>query len=448
MNGHTRRYLQAKRWLADPEQHNFSRGHGTFLFRSPNQQGGRLNFAVAICADFTDDEHVLLLRKDIETHVQALDLMFVLQMNQDQNAVQFRTAVKAYFKPHTMLGSVSLVETDKSALVFVNNAALDVTTSEFGRCATHFHFNATTATALDGPATYAIEHHGGYDHKSAVFRDNRQAAFWVDYVPLQRASSMHGSGEPQPFRSAKCAPLADGGPLHFTEIPPIIHWLLTTWQAALPQLRDQALQNFVMPIQPRIAAVADLVAAVGEAIAWWRNSLGGDEHNARRLMHLFADRIPGNEPLLWKAEGGVIKLLRSFVLLLLGDKREVALSTSPCAHVEIDSRPIAFVTGGNDRTWRTVASMFYDTQRPQIEGVGIRPFLVIDHADGDTPWTAEYIADEITGEERGEVYDIRYTPKVGLRCGGTSVLYNDLCAASSYSDGVAAVHARVDAALQ
>jgi hypothetical protein len=101
-NTGSRRYLQMKRGLADSEQNDLTHGREAFLFASPDQRDGRrLNFAVGICADFTNKQHVLQLRREMAKHpdVLALDLMFLLQMNENQDALQFRTAVAAYFDP-------------------------------------------------------------------------------------------------------------------------------------------------------------------------------------------------------------------------------------------------------------------------------------------------------------------------------------------------------------
>jgi hypothetical protein len=188
---HTHRYLQLKRGLSDAEHNDFTHGVESFLFRSPDQRDGRrLNFAVGICADFTNRDRVLHWRRQAGVHenVTALDLMLLLQMNANQEAVQFRTAVSAYFEPPVPLVApeVTLIPTDKSALVFVNQAATDATGATFGRSSVHFHFDGVVLKRSDGAPTFFLEDQSGYLHHSAIFREDRSSAYLVEYVPLHR----------------------------------------------------------------------------------------------------------------------------------------------------------------------------------------------------------------------------------------------------------------------
>ena len=448
----TQRYLQLKRSLSDAEQQEFAAGTEALVFTSPKQIGAvRLNFAVAICSDFTNDERVMLFRRAMaESDVGSLELLFLLQMNEDQDALQFRTAIRAFYRPVSELTpNEPLTDTDKCALVFVNNASKTADAGAFGRSAFHFRFGQlTTARPNDSQPTIAIEEQGGHDYRAAVFRENRASAYWVEFVPLHRVATMPGSGERRPFRQALHADLTrDSRTLAFHELPAVIHWLLSSWDAAGRSITDDANMNFEMNDDAKAAAIVALAAAWNAAIAWWRSMFGSDDNRARQLALLLNPHISADEPRRWGMEASFARMLRAFLLLTTGKEREVHRSDESCAHVKLDGTLIAFVSGGGDSTWRTIAQQYYTKWRTRLDALGVDPLLVVQDTTGTPPWNARYEPADITGGD--DPRSITASPRLRrVRCASAAPLYDLLCSSPGWQQGSESVAATVDEVLK
>jgi hypothetical protein len=452
----TRRYLQLKRGLSDPEMNDFTRGVTSYCFVSSDQHPGRrLNFSVGICADFTNRDRVLRLRREMANHpeIGALDLMFLLQMNRDQEAVQFRSAVGAYFEPPVAAAApeATFIATDKSALVFVNRAAPDANPATYGRSAVHFPFNQQAIKRSDGARTFFLDDQSGFHHHSAVFREDRASVYFLEYVPLQlRIVGAAGTNEPSIFRSALfCDLRQQPGELAFIEISAITHWLLRTWENAETVIAGEAVTNFRMTDVAKDAAIMSWKQLWRDAIEWWRSRLGANDDQARRQVSILARDTKGIEPRRWGLDTTVRLLLRSFVLLGIGRQRNIDVCGNACASIDIDSRSIAFVSGRGSWTWRVAADQYYAAQRTLLDALGIRPLLVLQETAGDAPWNQIHdLPPDITAPEHDNPDDITRPPRPrALRCTGTAQLYDLLCEAASFQQGAATIALRVDEVL-
>lgn len=451
----TRRYLQMKRGLADSEQNDLTHGREAFLFASPDQRDGRrLNFAVGICADFTNKQHVLQLRREMAKHadVLALDLMFLLQMNEKQDALQFRTAVAAYFDPPVapVAPDATLMSTDKSALVFLNQAAGADDAAKFGRSAVHFHYNKVLAARAEGAPTFCIESHPGHDHHSAVFREDRPSAYLVEYVPLHRRNAgPPGSNEAAIFRSASYADLsAPAQQLTFTEIAPVVHWLLRRWEADEAAIAADAEINFRASSGDKKAAIAKWRQAWLTGIEWWRSRLH-DDNAARRQLALLVGTLNGREPRRWAIEESVRLLLRAFVLIQLGTERPRALCGHECGNVTVGETVIAFVSGRRRKSWKTVVDQFYAAHRTSLDALGVAPLLIVQETNVEPPWNHTYeLPEDVTGDGLAHVDDFTVGLRaLTVRCGGSATLYEELCDSGSFSDACSAIAARINEVL-
>lgn len=453
-----RRYLQLKRGLSDPEMNDFTRGTVSYCFVSPDQHPGRrLNFAIGICADFTNRDRVLHLRREMANHpeIAALDLMFLLQMNRDQEAVQFRSAVGAYFEPPVPEAApeATFIATSESALVFINRAAPDANPATYGRSAVHFPFNQQAIKRSDGAPTFFVDDHSGFYHHSAVFREDRPCIYFLEYVPLQRRIvGAAGTNEPPIFRSALFCDLRQltGDELAFIEISPVIHWLLRTWECAELGIAQEAMANFRMiDVNAKSAAIASWRQSWRNAIEWWRTKLGGNDDQARRQMSILARDRKGLEPRRWHLDATVRLLLRSFLLLDIGNQRNIDVSSNPGANIEIDTRSTAFVSGRGNWTWRTAADEYYAAHRTLLDALGQSPLLVLQETAGDVPWNQTHeLPRDITAPEHDNPDDITQAPRARtVRCTGTAQLYDLLCEAASFDEGAATIALKVDEVL-
>jgi hypothetical protein len=450
----TRRYLQLKRGPADVELPTVTRGAESFVFRSPDQhEGRRLNFALAICADFTNKDEVLRVRREMGAldDVTALDLMFVLQMNANQNALQFRTSVAAFFDgPVTAAAEeATLVATDKSILVFVNQARTGAT-EEYGRSAIHFRFDPGALRRAGIPRTFCVENHDGHNHLSAVFREDGPAAYLVEYVPLHRRNpGQPGSTEPPLLRRAQYADLRSAAAeLQFQEIEPVTHWLIESWVRDQNVIAEEAQKNFRASADERKAALDLWTRAYTAGITWWEARLS-DDNVARHHLGILAGALGTSDPRDWPLATTVRLFLRNFVLLGIGGDREFALCATQAGHVTTAGRDIAYVSGHHRWTWETTVNEFYDARRTALDTATTPPVVVLQETLTDVQSGTTYaLPPLITEREDIELDDITAPPRLRhVRVISGNELYGDLCGANSHESAVSAIDARVHGVL-
>jgi hypothetical protein len=346
----------------------------------------------------------------------------------------------------------TFIDTGESALIFVNRAAPDASPATYGRSAVHFPFNQQATKRSDGARTFYIDDHSGFHHHSAVFREDRPSVYFLEYVPLpRRIVGAPGTNEPSIFRSALFCDLRQQlGELAFIEISAITHWLLRTWENAENAIVEEASANFRMTdVNSKNTAIVSWRQSWRDAIEWWRSRLGANDDRARRQISILARDTKGAEPRRWALDATVRLLLRSFVLLGIGRQRNIDICGNPWASIDIDTRPVAFVSGRGTWTWRVAADQYYAAQRTLLDAFGIRPLLVLQETAGDAPWNQIHeLPLDITAAEHDNPDDITRPPHPRtLRCTGTAQLYDLLCEAASFDHGAATIAFRVDEVL-
>ncbi|HYI08146.1 MAG TPA: hypothetical protein VEK57_03660 [Thermoanaerobaculia bacterium] len=451
----TRRYLQLKRGPADIELQTVMRGAESFVFRSPDQhEGRRLNFAVAICADFTNKDEVLRIRRDMGTlnDVTALDLMFVLQMNPNQNAVQFRTSVAAFFDaPVTgMAEEATLIATDKSIIVFANQARTGAK-EEYGRSTIHFRFDPGALRRAGVSRTFCVEKHDGHNHLSAVFREDGPAAYLVEYVPLHRRNpGQPGSTEPPLLRRALYADLRTiAKQLEFREIEPVTHWLIDSWTRDQKLIAHEAEKNFRASAAKKEAALNSWTRACAAGIAWWKARLG-DDNVARHHLGIVAGSLDASDPREWSLTTTVRLFLRNFVLVSLGTDRAFALCATPLGNVTSAGSDIAFVSGHHRWTWDTTVNEFYDGRRTALDTATKPPTVVLQETLTDVQSGTTYELPPLITEREGiDPDDITAAPRLRhIKVISGNVLYGYLCEAESHETAASVIAARIDEVLR
>lgn len=453
-DGGTRRYLQLKRGRADVELQSVMHGAETFVFRSPDQrEGRRLNFSVAICADFTNKDEVLRLRRDIAglDGVTALDLMFLLQMNPNQNALQFRTSIASFFDaPVTGAAEdVTLIATDKSILVFANQARTQAEEA-YGRSAIHFRFDEGALRRSSVAPTFCVEKHGGHNHVSAVLREDGPAAYLVEYVPLHRRNpGQPGSTEPPLLRRALYADLRTSGKhLDFREIEPVTHWLIESWCQDQKLIAQEAEKNFQAVDDRKKLAVGLWKRAWNAAIAWWKTRLC-DDNVARSHLGIVAGSLTASDPRDWPLTSTVRLFLRNFVLLGSGKDRGFELCATGAGNVTTSGNDIAFVSGHQQWTWEVTVSEFYQRRQTALDTSMRSPVVVLQETATDVHSGTTYQLPPLITEGEGmEADDITAAPRIRqLKVISGNELYGSLCGAESYDTAAAVIAARVDQVL-
>ena len=233
-----RRYIQSKLWPSDPEQSRVHQGQNVIVFKSEDQTSGkRFNFCVQICSDFCSAVNVAQLRSQIESTLPGvpLDVTFLPQMNEDQEASQFRDAVGSYFKPER-----GQTVTKDGCLVFVNNGS---TTpghrSGFGSSRLYFTYGCWRK--LEAKNDYWIRDDN--THQAVIVRENGPGIYWFRYRPHCWINRQPGTDQAVPFPRTCFSPLEQHRILPHAPLFPEAHWLEQEWREGKDTFQQTVREN-------------------------------------------------------------------------------------------------------------------------------------------------------------------------------------------------------------
>jgi hypothetical protein len=332
-HGQIKRFVQPKRHpQADEQAIPLYQGKNVLVFRSSTQADGqRLNFLTQICSDFTDVAFVRELRHQVAVECEGLhiDFTILLQMNQDQEAEQFKHAVKEYFEP-----PLQLAHTEDGALLFVNNACDKCGKSvQWGDSRFHFAFQRGWPEPDFAPPTYWMREEGPHNFQAVAFRERGPGIYWVRYKPHYLVSRVRGGPQLVPFPETHALFAAiDGRHLGatapanlFAAIPAVCHWLFSEWQEGQSDL-DQSLEAD----ETARDVAARYLEAYADGVEEWHQAIAGHDEIARDALNIYFEcwqgdahpKFPGTkvEPLAWclDASRGVKCFLNAYGLLKLG----------------------------------------------------------------------------------------------------------------------------------
>lgn len=310
--GRVRKYLQPK---LHPEDHEQALpiffGRSVFVFQSAERQSGvRVNFCVQVCSDFTHPAFVTELRARIETAIPGLQLDFtlLLQMQKNQDVIQFKQAVQSYFEP-----PIRKVSTDQGCLLFVNNANdRQGKTDLWGKTKINFPFGCWREE-VGCTHTYWIKDDGGHNHQAVTMRESGPGIYWLVYKPHYLVNHTPGSGQSLPFSepAPKFATIEDlvvTGRLDmnsFVPIPPTRHWLEWEWKEGLAEYKaelETAGKDDVL--------VNDCVSGFEECIEGWLLAISDRDEKARNAVNTYfccwdakkSSPLTEKEPLFWHGD--------------------------------------------------------------------------------------------------------------------------------------------------
>jgi len=234
-NGNIKKYLQPKCHPYDHERPYLYPCLNVLVFRSQKQVSGpRLNFCVQICSDFSSASFVRELRqKCVEACSPSgitLDITFLLQHNEDQDAPQIKQAIQAYFEP-----AESMAETDGGCLIFINRANDTLGKADkWGKSKILFPFQRRWRHLNFASPTFWLKDERANNHQAAILRESGPCLYWLVYKPLHLVNRIAGSGEPVPFPDGKAyyaiiknKNFGDGKERddhRFMKLQPICHW--------------------------------------------------------------------------------------------------------------------------------------------------------------------------------------------------------------------------------
>lgn len=251
MKGKISSFVQPKLHLEAIEQLiPVYKGKHVFLFRSVNQTSGkRLNFCIQICSDFTSRDKVVKLRECLENSSNGthLDFAFLLQMNPDQTAEQFKEGVKGFFS--TPNGAIA---TKEGCIIAINNASEKLGKCEqWGRSRIYFPYGKWSY--LNNPTySYWLYDEGVNGYQAIEFRDSTSGIYQFSYKPHYLVEDIRGSGQDTPF--------TDGSPLfchlkgnadraayefNFSPIYAIWHWVKQEWEEGFDDFKSELIGNYV-----------------------------------------------------------------------------------------------------------------------------------------------------------------------------------------------------------
>lgn len=239
--------LQPKRHPYEDEATHICRGDYTALFESSEQgYGRRFNFTVHVCSDFNSAQKVLDIRHECEEAKAGtpLDAAFLVEHNQNQNAVQFREAARAYFSPPT--GGDPLAQTTGACIVMVNNAAeTSLRRGHWGDSQMKYQFcYGVRRNRIQYPSTYFIHDDGAFDTQAAIMRSPGPAAYFLHYRPRSLVSQIPGHDWPEPFfEGPSLHATIDGTPLEFQPLFAVSHWLHCQWLDGMTSLEMELTES-------------------------------------------------------------------------------------------------------------------------------------------------------------------------------------------------------------
>jgi hypothetical protein len=253
-----KKFIQFKNYLA-PEEEVLDIYSGDYIlyFKSKNRGDGRkIDFCVRICSDMTDKSKAEEFRKaifgekddrvnnnDSCNEESYIDLTFLLQMNKNQNAEQFKNGVKGYFSP-----ADHMIETQKGCLIAVNNAiSVKNKENEYGKTRVYFKYDfwPLRYTKHCPYPTYWLENNNTYDFQVAEFRESSEGIYFFSYKPVYLISNHPGdiNNPVVPLKDARFAYFnrgnLEGKPeLEFEKIPALSYWLDEEWEKDIYELTE------------------------------------------------------------------------------------------------------------------------------------------------------------------------------------------------------------------
>ena len=291
----------------------------------------RLNFLTQICSDFTDAASVRELRQQIALGCEGLriDFTVLIQMNPDQEAEQFKHAIKEYFEP-----PLQLAHTENGSLLFVNNACEKRGKStEWGDTRFHFSFPRGWPDPDFAPPTFWMRREGPHNFQAVAFRERGPGIYWVRYKPHYLVSRAPGGPQLVPFPETHALFSAiEGGRLGgpapadlFTAIPAVCHWLFSEWDEGYEDLDRQLKAN-----QAVDKVIAHYLGSYTNSMQEWQTAIAGRDQTARDALTIYFECWQGDgcpkfpattvEPLAWcvNAGRGAKHFLNAYGLLKLG----------------------------------------------------------------------------------------------------------------------------------
>jgi hypothetical protein len=323
-HGQRKRYIQPKRHPCDHEQPFLYRASNVLLFSSSNQMpGARFNFCVQICSDFTSDAFVRDLRRECAQRLLSpLDFTFVLQLNLDQEATQFKNSVRAYFSAPD-----EMIETNLGCLLFANNAnSAHGRSREWGRSKLHFRYEERFRPLEAPRPTFWLQDERAHDHQAVVLREPGPGLYWLQYKPRYLVNTMPGAGQAGPFPNEhalfariEAGRIQDAAPTTlFRPLPAICHWLESEWRDG-----RQGLQSMLQEKHATPEVIQFCIERYDGAVSDWTDALMPGDDNAMRLVKLlfscfheqqYPPRQP--EPELWCDEtcNGAKRMISAYSL--------------------------------------------------------------------------------------------------------------------------------------
>jgi hypothetical protein len=333
-NGQIKSYVQPKRHpQADEQAIPLYSGKNVLVFRSSTQADGRhMNFLIQVCSDFTNVASVRELRQQVAVKCEGLriDFTILLQMNEDQDAEQFKQAVKEYFEPPNLL-----VHTEDGSLLFVNNASERRGKSlQWGDSRFHFSYQRSWPAQDFTPPTYWMRKDSPNNYQAVAFRERGPGIYWVRYKPHYLVSRAPGGPQLVPFSdthalvaSIEANHLGAGVPPNiFVAIPAVCHWLFSEWHEGHSDLASSLQEN-----QTPDVVANHYVGSYVNGIEEWRRAIGGRDEVARSAINIYFEcwkgdvhpRFPDTEvePLEWGpvVRQGVKCMMNIYGLLKMGD---------------------------------------------------------------------------------------------------------------------------------
>lgn len=392
----TRRiHVQPKLHPADPEQIALVHAaDNVLLFRHQDQRSGRgLNFCVQICSDFCNAQSVSTLRESISSSFAddlRLDLTFLLQQNPKQDVPQFRDGTNAYFDV-----ADEKVDTKRGALLFVNNSSLAPSKSTYWG-ESQFRFIYNQWRPYGGEFTYRIEQVSGELWQAVTLREPGSGIYRITYKPAYLNSPRPGSGDVQPFETARHWPIRDDlrveelGPVSFSYIPAVAHWLRGEWNESLKEMRQSASARQRDQVQGQSEAtrqgeiVRRHIGVCSDCICDWLAVLDADGRKCEKAVRTYfwafdgargypyaKDDFVSREPACWcpDATEAVKEWLKVHALLKIGagplEACNLEINPALGGHAALtDSLKVTYLWGGNQKSAASMVETYCGKMPP------------------------------------------------------------------------------------
>ena len=408
--GNKKKYLQTKSSPSRPEHAAVFSGTSYLLFLTENQANGkRLNFSVQICSDFTSDEKVKSFRKNLGSTQPPhnLDITILLQCNPDQNAIQFRSAIKTYFLPPVE----GMIDTTKGCIVLVNNSnEAHGLSTEWGQSKLGVQFTQGWKAPIQSPqASYLVRNQPDFEHQEIIFRESGPGIYQFTYKPRYLVTTIPGSDDfpfhegnvlyakinGDSFGQSPCQP--------FIDLPASIYWFNAHWSKTQIALAEQKKDP-----EPKQMIIDLLLKVYNQIQSEWikkidsREAMLHEAINAYFLCFIDMPRFPFNppEPSEWNEESciGICKLLENYALVFFGSNSELKLEISKLQHALLEDVIVVFIFARNQKSVRGIFQKFRSEIAAFTKSYLDRKYLII-LIDPDSQPPKREIIEEIESEE-------------------------------------------------